>query len=374
MTTALAFDEVGLALGALALGGADRGPSERIEAFLLRPDAPEALWRPLALDAAPSPRGLGTVVRAPRARLVELAPGDPVAATLLAAAIARDAPAARVDVMGIVNVTPDSFSEGGRHATREAAIEHGLALVADGADLLDIGGESTRPGATPVPLAEELRRVLPVVEALAARTTCPLSIDTTKAAVARAAVAAGARIVNDVSAGELDGEMLPTVAELGVGYVAMHRRGSPADMQQDPTYTDPVLEVAEALRRRTRACLDAGIQLPRIWLDPGIGFGKRLQHNLALLARTRELRSLGLPLLVGASRKSFIAHVLSADDERAERGPARAGGDAEDRLGGTAAAVTVAVLGGARVLRVHDVRTMRATVRVAEALAGARSR
>ncbi|MEZ6017999.1 MAG: dihydropteroate synthase [Planctomycetota bacterium] len=380
-----AFSDVGLALGALALG---RGAGREIS-FLVPRETPVDLWRPWARSERGSASGHGVVFEASEARLREASErGAQVAQALLDAAMAREAPRSRVRLMGIVNVTPDSFSDGGRFLAVEAAVAHGRALVAAGADVLDIGGESTRPGAAPVALAEELQRVLPVIEALARDTGTRLSIDTTKAAVARAAVAAGAALVNDVSAGEADPDMLATVAALGVEFVAMHRQGTPPEMQRDPRYGDPVLDVATHLRRRARAALDAGIPLSRITLDPGIGFGKRLPHNLALLARALELRSLGLPLLFGPSRKSFIAHVLDADDRQGDdrrgddrRGDDRRGDDrpgaglsalrqgSEDRIGGTAAAVTAAVLAGADVVRVHDVRVMYEVTRVAEAIA-----
>lgn len=375
----LAFSDSGLALGALALGplatghcappapGAAWRAPDAVETFLVPAATQEALWRGLATAARPARVGSGTVFAVALDLLDQRAGEDPVAAILAAAAGARAGRPARVRIMGIVNVTPDSFSDGGRYLAPERAVEHGLALAAAGADLLDVGGESTRPGATPVPLDVELARVLPVIEALVRAGAPPISIDTQKAEVARAAVAAGAVMVNDVSAGEADPLMPATVAALGVDYVAMHRQGTPATMQANPTYGDPVLDVSVHLRARARAFLDAGVLAPRITLDPGLGFGKRLPHNLALLARLGELRSLGLPLLVGPSRKSFIAHVLGA-----ERGSGRVFERRDElRLGGTAAAVALSILGGASIVRVHDVHSMVEVTRVAEAIAAA---
>lgn len=371
-----AFGDVAVALGALALG---RVPDAAGWAFLLVDDAPADLWRPLVHTSRqlapelPGPRpgaaGGGTVIHLAAGLIDDTAFDEPALVALRAALDGWRAPRARVRVMGIVNVTPDSFSDGGRHLEPERAVAHGLELLAEGAEILDVGGESTRPGAAPVPADEELRRVLPVIAALAREAPAAvLSVDTMKAEVARAAVAAGAHWVNDVSGGEADPAMLPTVAELGVHYIAMHRRGTPSDMQCAPAYGDVALDVAQHLRRRVRACLDSGLQLPRITLDPGIGFGKRLPHNLALLARMGEFRSLGLPLLVGPSRKAFIGHVLGAEREQ-DWATGRRSDRPEDRVGGTATAVAVAVACGASVVRVHDVRVMVEATRVAEALA-----
>ena len=207
-------------------------------------------------------------------------------------------------VMGIVNVTPDSFSDGGRFLDPEAAISHGLGLLAEGASVLDVGGESTRPGATPVTVDEELRRVLPVVEALAAHGR--VSIDTRKAEVARAAVAAGATLINDITA-----ELWPLAAELGVGWVAMHMRGEPGTMQQEPHYDDVVAEVCAFLEERATLARNAGVR--EIWVDPGIGFGKTAEHNLALLARLDRVVELGWPVLVGTSRKMTLGRLLAAN-------------------------------------------------------------
>jgi dihydropteroate synthase len=247
----------------------------------------------------------------------------------------------RPAVMGIVNVTPDSFSDGGRYLDPEMATAHGLALVAAGADVLDVGGESTRPGAEPVSEAEELRRVLPVVERLAAAAGIPVSIDTRKAAVAAAALDAGASIVNDVAAGS-DPGMFDVVARAGAGLVVMHMRGEPSTMQEAPHYDDLVAEVGDFLVERLERARAAGIDNGSLCADPGIGFGKTAAHNLALLARLSELVGrVEVPVLVGPSRKSFIAKVL--------------GDDVAARDDGTLATTVWSVDHGARIVRVHDV-------------------
>jgi dihydropteroate synthase len=255
-------------------------------------------------------------------------------------------------VMGIVNVTPDSFSDGGEFFDHERAIEHGLQLVREGADLLDIGGESTRPGAEAVPLEEELRRVIPVIEGLAG--AAPVSIDTAKAEVARQAIAAGAKMVNDVTALRGDPEMAGVCAEAGVEVVLMHMLGSPRTMQDDPRYNDVVAEVAEFLAVRAGVAEAAGIDRGRLWIDPGIGFGKTVDHNLRLLAATPRFAEMELPVMIGASRKSFIGKI---------------GGDAPEsrRLGGTIAACLAAMNGGAAMVRVHDVAPVVQALRVATA-------
>ena len=243
-------------------------------------------------------------------------------------------------VMGILNVTPDSFSDGGRWSTAEAAVARGLQLVDEGADVVDVGGESTRPGADPVPVDEELRRVVPVVEALAGRVR--VSVDTTKPEVARAAVAAGATLINDVSAG-----LHPVAAELGVGWVALHMQGTPATMQAAPRYDDVVAEVTDFLERAGARALADGV--PEVWIDPGIGFGKTTAHNLALLRHLDRLVATGLPVLVGTSRKSTLGALLAASD--GVDGPV----PVEDRLEGSVATETWAVHLGAGMIRVHDV-------------------
>jgi dihydropteroate synthase len=263
-------------------------------------------------------------------------------------------------IQGVVNVTPDSFSDGGRFLDPQRAVEHGIQLVAEGADLLDVGGESTRPGSQPVSADEELCRIKLVVEGLARSTKAPISVDTTKSSVARAALDAGATIVNDISAGRHDPSMLELVASRGAGYVAMHMQGEPRTMQAAPRYDDVVTEVTEFLRERCAVALEAGVDRTKLWIDPGIGFGKSLEHNLELLRHLGELRSLGLPILVGVSRKAFIGKITGSNTPAA------------DRIGGTAAAVALAVLNGAEILRVHDVAIMREAALVARAIGHAR--
>jgi len=262
----------------------------------------------------------------------------------------------RTLVMGIVNVTPDSFSDGGRYAQADQAIAHGRRLIEEGADLLDIGGESTRPGSDPVALEEELSRVMPVVEGLATAGV-PLSVDTTKAEVARQALAAGAAIVNDITALRGDPALAAVAARGGAGVVLMHMLGRPRDMQADPRYDDVVAEVIAFLAERMAVAEAAGIARASIALDPGIGFGKTLEHNLALFRRLSELVALGPPVLMGPSRKGFIGRLLG-------------GLSADQRVEGTAAAVTASILAGARIVRIHDVREMVRVARVADALAG----
>ncbi len=257
-------------------------------------------------------------------------------------------------LMGVVNVTPDSFSDGGQYLDPAAAVRHGEELVRDGAAILDVGGESTRPGAVEVDEAEELRRVEPVVQALAGDAT--VSIDTSKLTVAEAALDAGASLVNDVTAFKRDPEMAGLCAERGVGVVLMHMPGNPRTMQDDPRYDDVVDDVKAFLVERMEFAVGQGIVEERVWLDPGIGFGKTLEHNLELLRRLGELRELGRPLVVGTSRKSFIGKVD--------------GSDVEDRIGGSIATSVLAVAEGADVLRVHDVAEMAQALAVANAVLG----
>ena len=263
----------------------------------------------------------------------------------------------RTRVMGVVNVTPDSFSDG--YPTTERAVRHGRDLLAAGADLLDVGGESTRPGAPRVPEDEELRRVLPVVEALVAAGAV-VSIDTMRAPVARAAVDAGALLVNDVSGGLADPEMLDVVAGLGVAYVAMHWRGHSVDMQQRAGYTDVVAEVCAELLARRRAVLAAGIAADRLLLDPGLGFAKQGPHSWSLLHALPQLSALGQPLLVGASRKAFLGELL-ADDAGVRR-------PAGERDAATAALTVLIAQAGAWAVRVHDVAPSADAVRVVAAV------
>jgi dihydropteroate synthase len=259
-------------------------------------------------------------------------------------------------LVGIVNVTPDSFSDGGRFFDANAAVEHGLRLAAEGADVLDVGGESTRPGSMPVDVEEELRRVLPVVEELCKRTDVPVSIDTSKAAVARHAIDAGAEIVNDVTALAGDPPMIPLAAETGCGVCAMHSRGVPRTMQDNPVYADVVAEVLEHLRVRRDALLAAGIERDRIALDPGIGFGKTTEHNLQLLANAWRFHSLGCPVLVGHSRKRFLADVSGCVDS--------------NRTAGTIGVALSLARQGVQILRVHDVAAVREALLLFQAAGG----
>lgn len=247
----------------------------------------------------------------------------------------------RPHVMGIVNVTPDSFSDGGKYSNTNLAVEHGLALIAEGADILDIGGESTRPGAPPVSLDEELRRVMPVIEALAAVSTVPLSIDTYKPEVMRRAIAAGIDIVNDVRALQEDGAV-EIVANSDVGVCLMHMQGMPQTMQLAPSYQDVVSEVVHFLSDRMHVVTSAGIAIDRIVLDPGFGFGKTTAHNIALIQYLTEIDAIGRPLLVGLSRKSVLGKI--------------AGGDEQQRLHAGLAASVISAMKGAKIVRVHDVK------------------
>jgi dihydropteroate synthase len=258
-------------------------------------------------------------------------------------------------LMGVVNVTPDSFSDGGLYLDPEAAIAHGRELAAAGAEILDVGGESTRPGAEAVAQDEELRRVIPVIEGLIA-TEGRVSVDTSKAAVAAAALEAGAAIVNDVTALRGDPEMAALCGERGATVVLMHMRGEPRTMQDDPRYDDVVAEVKAFLAERLEAAVAAGIAEDDVWLDPGIGFGKTAAHNMELLRRLGELADLGRPLVIGTSRKSFIGKLD--------------GSAAGERLGGTIASSVLAAAEGAAVLRVHDVAEMRQALAVATAVLG----
>lgn len=259
-------------------------------------------------------------------------------------------------IMGIINVTPDSFSDGGNFARTDEAVDHALRLAEQGAEILDIGGESTRPGATPVSTKEELRRVMPVIEKLAGKTSAALSIDTSKAAVARAAAAAGAEIINDVTALQGDDDMPRVVAESGCAIVLMHLRGTPRTMQQNPHYDDVVAEVAEHLTRRVAAAHAAGLGPERIAIDPGIGFGKTVEHNRQLIAGLGRLAALGHPVLLGASRKSFLTTLAHCTD-------------VEDRDLPTAVLTALGYGFGARLFRVHAVRPNLQALRLAEALA-----
>lgn len=265
----------------------------------------------------------------------------------------------RARVMGIVNVTPDSFSDGGLFLDPERAIAHGLELAAEGADILDVGGESTRPGARAVSAATELERTRPVVEALAAAGGPPVSIDTSKGEVARAALDSGAAIVNDVTALRADAELGDLCAERDCGLVLMHMLGNPRTMQRDPTYDDVVDEVRAFLAERIDVAVAAGVAEERIWVDPGIGFGKTVEHNLALLRRLGELRELGRPIVIGTSRKSFLGGLT--------------GREVDQRLGGSVASNVLALAAGAEIFRVHEVLAARQALDVAETILGRRA-
>jgi dihydropteroate synthase len=267
--------------------------------------------------------------------------------------------------MGILNVTPDSFSDGGRYLRPDSALEHGARLLAEGADIVDVGGESTRPGAEPVSAAQELARVRPVIEGLsAAHPGTPISIDTSKASVAAAALDAGASMVNDVSAFRADPEMAALVADRDAECILMHMRGEPRTMQEDPRYADVVDDVKAFLHERLAFALREGVREERVLLDPGIGFGKTLEHNLELLRRLDELLGLGRPIVIGTSRKSFLGRIAA----RAQGLDEPTG--AEERLPGTLASNVLAFERGASVFRVHDVAPVREALLVAAATLG----
>lgn len=260
----------------------------------------------------------------------------------------------RTLLMGVLNVTPDSFSGDGVYHNPEAAAQRARQMVADGADIIDVGGESTRPGAEPVNAEEEMKRVLPVIERLAAELNVPLSVDTYKAAVARAAVQAGASIINDITGLRGDPEMARVAAACDAGLVLMHIQGTPRTMQQNPTYADLIGDISAYLRGSMALAQQHGVDAERIVIDPGIGFGKTLEHNLQILRCLREFQRLGRPILIGTSRKSFIGKVLDLP--------------VEQRLCGTAAAVAIAIAHGADVVRVHDVKEMTQVARMADAI------
>jgi dihydropteroate synthase len=258
----------------------------------------------------------------------------------------------RTHIVGVLNVTPDSFSDGGRFFVESAAIEHAMRLAEEGADIIDIGGESTRPGSDSVPVDEELRRVIPVIEALVAKTKIPISIDTYKSTVAKRALEAGATIVNDISGLTSDPEMVDVAANHDASVIIMHMKGTPKTMQVDPEYDDVVEEVKTFLQEQVRVALDHGIS--QIIIDPGIGFGKKLEHNLEIFGRLEELAEIGYPLMVGPSRKSFIGTILNLP--------------VDSRLEGTAAAVAASILKGANLVRVHDVQAMKRVAQVVDAI------
>lgn len=260
----------------------------------------------------------------------------------------------RTAVMGIVNVTPDSFSDGGRYFDAERAVAHGERMAHEGADLIDIGGESTRPGARPVPAEDEIARVIPVIRGLRRKISLPISIDTMKSKVARAALDEGADVINDISAFGFDAAMASLAAAEKVPVALMHMQGTPRTMQQSPSYGDVVEEVRTYLHSRMQFAVESGVETERIVIDPGIGFGKNLEHNLALLRGLSALTALGRPVLVGTSRKTFLGKLLDAAPE--------------ERLEGSLAAAVAAVLAGANIIRVHDVKEAVRAVRIADAL------
>ncbi len=257
--------------------------------------------------------------------------------------------------MGILNVTPDSFSDGGLHFDKVSAVDHGVRMVDDGADIVDIGGESTRPGSQPLSLEEELRRTIPVIEALSAKVAVPLSIDTYKADVARKALEAGASIINDISGLRFDPGMAGVASAYKVPVVVMHIRGNPRNMQQAPVYEALIPEILDYLRESVRIAEDAGVSRERIIVDPGIGFGKTFDHNLEILHNLDRFAALGKPLLIGPSRKAFIGKILG-------------NAPADKRVFGTAAAVAVSIMKGANIIRVHDVKEMAEVAKVADAI------
>jgi dihydropteroate synthase len=256
-------------------------------------------------------------------------------------------------VMGVLNVTPDSFSDGNEFFDCDKAVERGIEIASEGADIIDVGGESTRPGAEPVPVKEELRRVIPVVEKLRSKIDIPISIDTSKSEVANAALSAGASIINDVTAGRADEQMLPLAAKQNVAIVLTHMQGEPRTMQKNPQYGDVVQEVADSFRQQYSRALECGVDPMRLAFDPGIGFGKTLEHNLSLLKNLDELRVDGRPLMVGVSRKSFLGKLTGSNEMR-------------DRLAPTIALTAILRVRGADIFRVHDVKENVAALRTVE--------
>lgn len=261
----------------------------------------------------------------------------------------------RTHVMGILNITPDSFSDGGRYASADLALTRAREMAEQGADIIDIGGESTRPGADPVPEDEELRRIIPLFERLSAELAVPLSVDTYKSSVARKALEAGASIVNDISGLRFSSDMAKVAADFGAAVVIMHIKGTPRNMQQNPVYDDVITEITDYLEEGVSIAVKAGVDPDKILIDPGIGFGKSLEHNLTIMNRLDELKCLGRPIVLGTSRKKFIGAVLDMPVP-------------EQRLEGTAATVALGIERGARIVRVHDVAPMARVVRMTDAM------
>ncbi len=261
----------------------------------------------------------------------------------------------RTFVMGILNVTPDSFSDGGLYFEKSLAIERAKQMVEDGADIIDIGGESTRPGAEPVSLDEELNRTIPVIKVLAREIKVPISIDTYKSVVAEKAINAGASIVNDISGLKFDPEMAKVVAKHKVPVVVMHIKGTPRNMQKEPFYENLILEIKQYLEDSINIALNAGVEKDKIIVDPGIGFGKTFEHNLEIIHKLSEFSTFGRPILIGLSRKAFIGKILN-------------NAPAQERVEGTAAAVAISIMNGANIIRVHDVKQMVMVAKVADAI------
>ena len=257
--------------------------------------------------------------------------------------------------MGVLNVTPDSFFDKGRFFDRKKAVEHALEMAAEGADIIDVGGESTRPGAKPVSVDEELDRVIPVIETIAKKVKAVVSIDTRKAKVASGALKAGAKIVNDVSGLKFDKKIAGVIAKYGAFAILMHSKGTPQNMQINPTYKDVIKEISSSLKGSIKLALKSGVKKDRIIIDPGIGFGKTVGHNIEILRRLNEFMALGYPICVGTSRKSFIGKVLGSDDPG-------------DRLAGTMATCAISIMNGASILRVHDVKEAVQVARITDSI------
>ncbi|MGB2979987.1 MAG: dihydropteroate synthase [Candidatus Zixiibacteriota bacterium] len=260
----------------------------------------------------------------------------------------------RTHIMGVLNVTPDSFSDGGKFFKSDDAVRQGMKMIEEGADTIDVGGESTRPGSDPLPTEEELSRVIPVIKSMSAKTDVPISIDTYKAEVARRALDAGAQMINDISALRFDPKMKEVASKYKVPIVLMHIKGTPKEMQKDPYYDDVIVEITEYLRQSIKIAEDAGIDREKIIIDPGIGFGKRLRDNLNILKNLKKFSILGCPILIGCSRKSFIGKILDLP--------------AEERLEGSLAALAVAVMNGVNIVRVHDVKESERVVSLVDAI------
>jgi len=265
----------------------------------------------------------------------------------------------KTHVMGILNITPDSFTDGGLFFSRDSAIEHGLRMVEEGADIIDVGGESTRPGSEPVEYEEEVRRIIPVIDALAKRAKVPISVDTYKADVAKRALDVGASIINDISGLRFDPEMPKVAAQYRVPVVLMHIKGTPKNMQVNPEYEALIPEIVDSLRASIRLAIDSGVREEMIILDPGIGFGKTFEHNLEILRNLHDFTLLEKPLLVGPSRKAFIGKILG-------------NASSSERREGTAAAVAISIMNGANIVRVHEVKEMGRVARVADAIKSGR--